>query len=83
MPRPILRAGHYNFQYKRHIKKAPCAEDWYGHVRYNKAMHNFANTSLIIKNCISTDSIRVILQGKAMIITQKATCELQVRLEYF
>ena len=50
-------------------------EDRSEHVRYNKAMHNFANTSLIIKNCISTDSVRVILQDTAMIIMQKATCE--------
>ena len=28
-------------------------------------------TGLIIKNCIPVDSIRVTLQGRAMIITQK------------
>ena len=38
---------------------------------YNKFMHNLANTGLIIKNCIPMDSIRVILQGRAMIIVWK------------
>ena len=45
----------------------PCAEDRSWHV--SKFMHNFVNTGSY-KNCITMDSIRVILQGRATIITQ-------------
>ena len=34
-------------------------------------MHNFANTGLIIENCILTDSVGVILHGRIVIITRK------------
>ena len=54
---------------------APCAEDRFDHVDYNKSIHNFANTGLIVKGYIPTDSISVILKDRAIIITQKVKHE--------
>ena len=34
-------------------------------------MHNIANTGFNYKNCLPTDSIRAVLQGRAIIITRK------------
>ena len=70
IPKPIFRAWRYRVAF---ILKAivPFAEDRSDHVRYDKSIHNLTNTSLIIKNCIPTDNIGVILQDRAIIITQK------------
>ena len=68
--KPIFQAWHYRVAF---ILKAivPCAKDRSDHVRYDKSIHNLTNIRLIIKNCIPTHSIRVILQDRAIIITQK------------
>ena len=66
VPRPIFRAGHYSYVALILKTIVPCAEDRSDHLRL---LYNFANTGLIIKSFIPTDSIRVILQCSAMIIT--------------
>ena len=51
-------------------------EDRSDHMRHNKSIHDFANTGLIVENCIPMDSIRVILEDRAIIIIQKLNHEL-------